>query len=957
MVVRNFWNRMTLAVASLLLLTGILSADVPAEKHEEAARLFTLKVLPTLKAKCFGCHGDDPENIKGELDVRTLEGLLRGGESGEPSIVVGHPEESSLVSAIKWELLEMPPKENDRLTDKQIEQVEEWIRFGAPWPSLEEQRRIRDEEAKVIENEDGVIVSTSGGLSDEWTTRRYAPDDLWAFRPLAEVTVPEDQHPVDYFIQRKLKDAGFASADQADPETLIRRATLDLIGLAPTPQETAQFKQEWREDSEQAWSNLIDRLLESPHYGERWGQHWLDVVRYADTGGYANDYERSNAWRYRDYVIRSFNNDKPYNQFVVEQLAGDELADASVRERTGVDEKGLHQVRLNGDYTQEESEWLVATGFLRMGPWDNAMVLQPEARQIYLDDLVNSVGQSFLSTTMRCFKCHDHKFDPLPTRDYYRMYAAFAGTQMAERPVPFLDTETRNGFEEGKLHVEKMLKFATAEKDRILAKQEAAAKAWFDERGLKYLTPEERKELPDEEKPPRHVGLDHVDEGQLKVREQDEWIWTRRLERYEPMVQSVFNASDEDVGNRFARKLRLKNKVDPGLVPTSTILLGGGLSAPGDEVAPGVLSAVGLEANTASSMDPFLLDSQLEGRRLGLAKWIVHPDNALAVRSIVNRIWQHHFAKPIAANPNNFGAKGGRPTHPELLDWLASEFVLRGWSFKEMHRLLMSSETYRQASFHPQVEELETNDPNNDLYAYANSRRLTAEEIRDSMLAITGELNPEVGGLPVMPEMNMEVALQPRMIQFSLAPAYQPSRTPAMRNRRTIYAYRVRGQADPFLELFNQPNPNDSCEARDSAAVTPQAFTLLNSDMMIDRSIALALRLHRENDSIEGQVRQAFELCYGRKATSEDVEQMVGYVSAMQDYHQQVEPQPAEYPTEITRSLVEEFSGQPFEYQEVLPVFERYQSDPKAADVDVNVRALADMCLLLLNSNEFLFVY
>ena len=327
----------------------------------------------------------------------------------------------------------MPPKENDRLTALQIEWVRQWIEADAPWPDAETQQRYKQAEWSVAENADGLIVSTSGGLSDEWTYRRYQRDDIWAFQPIVKPDVPAfADHPIDAFIRQKLEDAQFQPAPRAEPLTLLRRATYDLTGLPPTPTEIAQFLSHWEQDREHAWTKLIDRLLASPHYGERWGQHWLDVVRYADTGGYSNDYERSNAWRYRDYVIRAFNTDKPYNQFVLEQLAGDELADNSVRSRFNGNENAVRKARLDGDYNEQESEWLVATGFLRMGPWDNAMVKQPEARQIFLDDLVNSVGQSFLSTAMRCCKCHDHKFDPLPTRDYYRFYAAFAGTQMAE---------------------------------------------------------------------------------------------------------------------------------------------------------------------------------------------------------------------------------------------------------------------------------------------------------------------------------------------------------------------------------------------------------------------------------------------------------------------------------------------------------------------------------------------
>ena len=937
------------------------------QTDDAIAREFTLTVYPLLKAKCLGCHGEDAADIKGELDVRTRTGLLAGGETGEPAIVPGNAEESLLVQAIQWDGLEMPPKENDRLSDEEVASIRRWIEHGAPWPDEKMQQQYRDEARRARETDEGVIVDTSGGTSDEWTYRRYQPDDLWAFQPvrsrrelLQALTSNDDpahptSNPVDRFVRKRLDTAGIEPAPQATPETLIRRASFDLTGLPPSSEDVKVFCAAWIDDPDAAWSGLIDRLLASPQYGERWAQHWLDVTRYADTGGMSNDYERSNLWRYRDYVIRAFNDDKPYDHFVIEQLAGDELADQSVRERAGGDESLVFATQLSGQYTSQEAEWIVATGFLRLGPWDNAMVEVDEARQIYLDDLVNVVGQTFLSTTMRCVKCHDHKFDPIPTRDYYRMYAAFAATQMAERPVPFLPAENRIDMDEGRQHVQRMLDFAVSEKDKLIAKREAAAKAWFDEHGLEYKDDEQRKDLPDEEKPPRHVGLNHVEQGQLKVREQDEWIWTRRLERYEPMAQSVYNAGSAALAWNGARKLRIDQKADRQKAPTTYILTGGALTAPADEVGAGVLSATGVTSDSHRD-DPFLLTDEVAGRRLGLARWIASPDNPLTARSIVNRVWQYHFGQGIARNGNNFGAKGAKPTHPELLDFLAADFVENGWKLKRLHRLLMMSTTYRQATTHPNREQLAQQDPNNLLWAFFPSRRLTSEEIRDSMLMATGELNLQSGGLPVMPEINMEVALQPRMIQFSLAPAYQPSPTPGQRNRRTIYAYRVRGQADPFLELFNQPNPNESCELRDTAAVTPQAFTLLNSDVVTDRSIAMAMRLQKESPDVAAQIEQAFLRILGRGATDDEVERLIAYVADMNEYHQTVTVDPVTYPTEITRSLVEEFSGQPFEYQEILPVFEHYEPDAKAADISPATRALADLCLLLFNTNEFLFL-
>lgn len=935
-------------------------AEAPESKSAEAETLFTLKILPVLQAKCFGCHGNESDDVRGDLNLLTREGMLHGGESGESSLVPGKPEESSLYQAVLWNGYEMPPKENDRLSNTQIEDLRIWIDSGAPWPSAERQAEIRSAEWQNEINDDGQLVKTSGGTSEEWTNRRYAPQDLWAFQKLRGTdNILKDEvsldGALDHFVDKKLEHAGLSRANQAQPRQLIIRATWDLHGLPPTPQEIDTFNEAWSTNPEKAWRELIDRLLNDPRYGERWGRHWLDVTRYADTGGMANDYERSNMWRFRDYVIRSFNDDKPYDEFIVEQLAGDELADQSVKTRTSGSQQAVYQAQLSGNYNEQESEWIVATGFLRMGPWDNAMVENNEARQIYLDDLVNITGQAFLGQTMRCCKCHDHKFDPLPTRDYYRMYSAFSTTHMAERKVPFLPEKNLARIEEEKEHVERMLRFAVEEKTKLVEKREKAARKWFQEHNLPYKDEAERRDLPDDEKPPRHCGLDHVEQGQLKVREQDEWIWTRRLERFEPMAQSVYNAPASQISGAFARKLRIKRAKAPKSDVVQHILIGGALSALGDAVQPGVLSAVGIPVNPASE-NPYLITSEMNGRRLELARWIAHPENGLTSRAIVNRIWQYHFGQAIAANPNNLGAKGSNPSHLELLDYLAADFVENGWTIKRLHRAIMLSNTYQRSSIPVDMEKIAEVDPNNQLLSFFPRRRLSAEEVRDGILAITGELIHCQGGLPVMPEMNMEVALQPRMIQFSLAPAYQPSRTPEERNRRTIYAYHVRGQADPFLELFNQPNPNDSCELRETAAVTPQVFTLLNSDTMIDRSIALALRLEAYSPNAAEQIDMAFRLVLGRHASEKELDRLESYLTDMQTYHTSKDPQPVTYPTEITRSLVEEFSGDVFEYTEILPVFRNYEKDTKPEDVSTQTRALADLCLLILNSNEFMYV-
>ena len=509
----------------LVISSSMVAAD------EDADREFTLKVLPILKDKCFGCHGNDEDDIAGDYSMLSREDLLKGGETEDIAVVPGKPGEGTLMGAITWEDMEMPPKENDRLNEEQIELVRKWIENGAPWPDEATQKRFRDEESQKVSTADGDIMKTSGGASEEWTNRRYQPEDMWAFRPVNALKVPKEVNAIDFFVEKRFKESNVKPAPQADPITLIRRASFDLIGLPPTPEEIENFQAAWKSNPDRAWGELVDRLLASPHYGERWGQHWLDVARYADTAGYSNDYERSNMWRYRDYVIRAFNDDKPYDDFIVEQVAGDELWEQQSE-------------------SERNSELLVATGFLRMGPWDPAMVKKPEARQMYIDDVVNSVGQTFLSTTMRCCKCHDHKFDPIPIKDYYRMYAAFAATQLAEVPAPYTPDENLEGFEEGKKHVERLKAFAIAKKNELVKKREDAARKWYKENDIEYVPHNKRKGIADEMKPPRHVGLDYVDQGRLKIREQDEWIWNRRLERYEPMVQSVYNGPDPGIFER-----------------------------------------------------------------------------------------------------------------------------------------------------------------------------------------------------------------------------------------------------------------------------------------------------------------------------------------------------------------------------------------------------------------------
>jgi len=877
-------------IATISLAALGFQAATAAEKVA-ADVLFARKVLPLFKAKCLACHGEDPKKkLKGDFDMRNRAGLLKGGESEGPSIVPGKPLQSPLYLAVTreheddWE--SMPPKENDKLSTVQVAYIKDWIAGGAPWPDVKRiAELLKQKDPWAVEG--GLLVKTSGGLSEDWTNRKYDPKNLWAYQSVKRPTTPMDSaNPIDAFINVRMPN-GLKPAPEADLLTLIRRATFDLTGLPPTPEEIESFVNDIEPD---AYKRLIERLLASPHYGEQWGRHWLDVVRYADSGGFANDFERPNAWRYRDYVIRAFNSDKPYDQFVREQIAGDEL-----------DAKNV--------------ENLIAVGFLRMGPWEQTgMSVAAVTRQFFLDDVTDSVGQVFLGHALQCARCHDHKFDPLPTRDYYSMQAVFANTQFAEVNAAFQPSENKDGFGTHK----KYHQLRNDENKRMLGG------------------------LPKERVTPNDFGRERLGRKWSKL-----FSWG--YDRYRPIAFTVYNGKTRFQKNVASRQQKPASNLGTKTVPEKTaILTGGDLFSPADPVQPGALSVVGLKAD---------ITEEVNGRRTALAKWITHKDNPLTARVMVNRVWQYHFGRGLAGNPNNFGATGKKPTHPELLDWLASEFIAKGWSVKQLHQLIMTSETYRRASMHPDVDRLAKLDSGGNSYAVFRPRRLTAEELRDAMLAVTGELNRKPGGIPARPDMNLEAALQPRMIMGTFAPSYVPDTKPAQRNRRSVYALKLRGQRDPFMTTFNQPGPDKSCELRDSSNVTPQVFTLFNSEESADRALAFAARVLKETKGDGEAVRRAFRLAFGRVPNKAEANDALQLWKETTEEQAKRNPKPRTYPTEVIRSANEENTGQTFTFVEKLFEYQDYQPDLQPHQVDARTRGFADLCLALLNANEFLYVY
>ena len=869
-------------------------------------KLFSLKLKPLFAEKCMACHGDKLEKIKSDFDMRSRESMLLGGEIFEDEVLIpGQGEKSYLyiLSTRVEEDLEMPPKETDQLTDEETGWIRDWINYGAPWPSDQQIADIQEEYAE------GEKVVTSKALSEDWQNRRYETEKLWAYRPLKVEKVPAGINPVDWFVNRKLKEFDLDYAPRATARELYRRLSFGLTGLPPKPIEASKFEKEFKK-SKNALSVYAKKLMASPYYGEHFSRHWLDIARYADSGGFANDYSRPNAWRYRDYTIRAFNKDKPYNQFVMEQLAGDEM-----------------------DPSKPEN--LVATGFLRMGPWEQTgMSVFKETRQLWLDDVTDSVGQAFLAHAMQCAKCHDHKFDPVPTRDYYSMMAVFSTTQFAERDASFLPSESRKGFDS----------FTKLANSKISSYEQQRAE-------LK----EKFKRLKKEESGSAKVGDNGLDPGDEASQSRIFKNLTRHrieLDRVLPLTHAVFT------GKTVSRK-EVKGRLDmpenpwlKGYFDSDVIYTGGDVYSEGELVIPGGLSAT--ESLGGMSVQPF--PKGKGKRRLALARWIVNEKNPLTARVMVNRIWSWHFGRGIAGNPNNFGGTGELPTHPALLDYLADWFMKNGWSVKKLNHLILTSETYGRSSRHPDSESLNEKDPKGILYARFLPRRLVAEEIRDAMLRVSGELNYDVGGIPVRPDINPEVAFQPRQIMGGTASVYEPDPLPQQRNRRTIYAEKLRGLRDPFLEAFNQPGPDVSCEQRESSTVAPQALTLLNGEEVQDRALAFADRLLKKKSSESSIIQRAFELALGRSPTKGEITACITRWKNATKTESEKTPLARAYPRKIKRTVMAEKTGEPYDFWEFIPAYESYQPDLQRSDADARTRGLAHICLVLFNSNEFVYI-
>ena len=710
----------------------------------------------------------------------------------------------------------------------------------------------------------------------------------WAFQPVVRVQLPTPHQknavatPIDAFIAAKLETKGLALNPRADRVTLIRRVTFDLIGLPPTPEEVDAFV---ADKSPKAYEKVVDRLLASQHYGERWARHWLDLARFAESEGFKSDEVRPNAWRYRDYVIRSFNDNKPYDRFIKEQIAGDEMwpNDPSAR---------------------------VATAFNRHYPDESNARNLMQRRQEILNDITDTVGATFLGMTYGCARCHTHKFDPILHTDYYRLQAFFANTA-ADDEIPMISPEEMQKFQARKAVWEEKTKPI---RDQIAALLEPKRRAILKDFVDKY-PPEIQAAIakPAAERNPFEWQMYYKAKPYLVI---DDDAAGKALKgddrkKYQALLASLKEFKDLDPGEPpFGTGMRDLSANSPAV----HVLNVGAYDAPLEEVQPGFMSII--DASAPKIVPPAGLNST--GRRTALANWIASPDNPLTARVMVNRIWYHHFGQGIAPAPSDFGMMGGRPSHPELLDWLAAEFVRSGWDIKAMQKLMVMSNTYQQSSAFNEAASKE--DPRDVLLWRFPRERLEGEVIRDAALAVSGLLNDKLGGPSVYPELP-EGAGKPRG-------GWKVSEG-ADRNRRSVYIFVKRTARYPMMEAFDMPDTHESCGRRNQTITAPQAMALMNGKVSMEWAQAFAGRLLAEagTDS-NAEIDKAFRLAFGRHPDGFEKDTISTFFAKQ-------------------KQLIAERAARGEKI--ALPATMPAGYDPAQA------AALVDFCQMLLNSNEFVY--
>ncbi len=934
-----------LVIASLVSAREIARADdaAPKTRGSSTSPSFPEAVRPLLESKCFRCHGGS--TIKAELDLSTLHGMKKGGESG-PVIVPGDPGQSLLYEKIHKG--EMPPGKNDRLDVTEVDIIKRWIESGAKTgPESEEASQVAINQHDVLpillrhctychgprQKEGNLDLTTRAGMlrggksgpalvpgspdqslmikrmrlgqmpppkllvegsvkpADAGETEilakwiangapeaAIAPDvasttpdplvsdkdrEFWAFKSPKPVSLPvvsarnRVRNPIDSFILQKLEAKGLSLATEADRMILLRRAYFDLTGLPPEPAEIERFR---NDIAPGAYERLIDRLLASPRYGERWGRYWLDLAGYADSEGKREqDLPRPQAWRYRDYVIKSLNSDKPYDRFLREQLAGDELADYE------------HAPEI----TEELADNLIATGFLRMAPdatWANITGYATDRLDVIADE-IDILGSAVMGLTMKCARCHSHKFDPIPHRDYYRLLAIFKGAYdeydwlrpdvrqglgpisldiRGGRLLPQVTSAERHTWEANE---ERITREASTIRAKLESKQNVLIAKYLEKRlgDLPAVLRDDLKAMlatPAEKRDAIQKYLATKFEKELRIDR-------TALKAIDAAFKQESDQADAKLTALEAKRQeapKIQALWDRGAPSPTYIYKRGDLNTPGRLVGPGVPSML-TDGKTPFDVKPPWPGAKSTGRRLAFANWITRPDHPLTARVAVNRLWQHHFGKGIVKSTGNFGKAGIPPTHPELLDWLAQEFVKGGWKSKAIHRLIMTSATYRQSS--SVTAEQTKLDTDNALYSRMPLVRLDAEALYDTLLLISGRLDDKQFGPADPVEVRSDGLVTPKGTRQGW--------------RRMIYVRQSRKQIPTHLENFDYPQMNPNCIERRDSIVAPQALELMNAGMVHELGGQFAKRLEREAGKTRAaQIDRAYLIALSRLPSDEE---------------------------------------------------------------------------------------
>lgn len=797
-------SRMTL-FAGLCLVVGIVGSIRAAETTVD----FNRDVAPILINRCLECHHHG--KASGGLNLATADALNKGGESGA-AIMIGDASKSLLIQRVIAG--EMPPPEKGKrpaLSTDETSALRAWIAAGAAWP---EKREL--------------------GLHEQQVSLESARN-FWSFQPVRRPPVPKADgpqsftNPIDAFIAEKLNAAGLQFGARATQRQLLRRAWLDLVGLPPSLEEQDKLASE---NDTESFDATIDRLLANRGYGERWARYWLDLVRYADSNGYERDGGKPSVWRYRDYVIDSLNRDKPYNRFVVEQLAGDELPDRSF-------------------------ETVIATGFHALGTWQDEVdpLEAPQYRADELDDMLRTTAQTFLGVTIGCARCHNHKFDPISMVDYYSLSAILAPLK---RPNAGREDRDLPAGSLAELEALRVRDNQIAERSKAIDELNALTEKEWLEAGQSKLPADliETLRIPKPARNPKQNQLiqKHAAEWKAEIVAATPADRRQQISEQEQTIRQLRQATPDLPRGYFL----FENTHNP---PASFLLLSGRASNPGPQMQPAVPVVL-----TQSQPKFERREGPSTGRRLAFADWVVDSANPLTARVIVNRVWQHHFGQGLVATPSDFGHIGARPTHPELLDWLADWFVNdANWSLKKLHRLIMTSRTYQTTS-HVEPRQLEV-DPENKLLGRFPHQRLDVETIRDSMLATSGKLNPEMFG----PAVYLPIPTAVIEAHTDKEAAWRTSPEPAI-YRRTIYAYVKRTLLVPLMEVLDLCDTTNSTEKRSITSIAPQALTLYNGEFVNQQAAFFADRLIQEagNDAAK-QIDRAYRLALCRPPSANEL--------------------------------------------------------------------------------------